>query len=66
MNGFKSRLESVPGVESIELELGDEGLEAITVRLPTTPTSSRSSKVSAACSSPTAPARPGCWPPPPV
>jgi len=33
MNGFKSRLESVPGVESIELELGDEGLEAITVRL---------------------------------
>lgn len=33
MNGLKSRLESVPGVESIELELGDGGLEGITVRL---------------------------------
>lgn len=33
MNGLKSRLESVPGVESIELELGEDGLEGITVRL---------------------------------
>lgn len=33
MNGLKSRLESIPGVESIELELSDTGLEGITVRL---------------------------------
>lgn len=33
MNGLKSRLESLTGVESIELELGSEGLEGITVRL---------------------------------
>ena len=33
MTGLKSRLESVPGVESIELELGDDGLEGITIRL---------------------------------
>lgn len=33
MTGLKSRLESIEGVESIELELGDEGLQGITVRL---------------------------------
>lgn len=33
MNGLKSRLESIAGVESIELELGDAGVEGITVRL---------------------------------
>lgn len=33
MNGLRSRLESLPGVESIELELGAEELEGITVRL---------------------------------
>lgn len=33
MTGLKSRLESIEGVESIELELGDAGLEGITVRL---------------------------------
>lgn len=33
MTGLKSRLESIEGVESIELELGDDGLEGITVRL---------------------------------
>ncbi|MFP3913893.1 MAG: hypothetical protein ACLFWM_03390 [Actinomycetota bacterium] len=33
MTGLKSRLESIEGVESIELELGEEGLAGITVRL---------------------------------
>ncbi len=33
MSGLRSRLESLAGVESIELELGTEGLEGITVRL---------------------------------
>lgn len=33
VNGLKSRLESIAGVESIELELGNDGLEGITVRL---------------------------------
>lgn len=33
MNGLRSRLEGIEGVESIELELGDTGLEGITVRL---------------------------------
>lgn len=33
MNGLRSRLESLQGVHSIELELGDEGLEGITIRL---------------------------------
>lgn len=33
MTGLKSRLESINGVENIELELGDAGLEGITVRL---------------------------------
>lgn len=33
MNGLESRLQSIPGVESIELELGEDGLEGITVRL---------------------------------
>lgn len=33
MTGLKSRLESINGVENIELELGDSGLEGITVRL---------------------------------
>lgn len=33
MTGLRSRLEAVEGVESIELELGTDGLEGITVRL---------------------------------
>lgn len=33
VTGFRSRLEAVDGVESIELALGDDGLEGITVRL---------------------------------
>lgn len=33
MNGLRSRLESLAGVDSIELELGEEGLEGITIRL---------------------------------
>lgn len=33
MNGLESRLQAVDGVESIELELGDSGLEGITVTL---------------------------------
>jgi len=33
MTGLRNRLQAVEGVESIELELGDEGLEGITVRL---------------------------------
>lgn len=33
MTGLRSRLEALDGVESIELELGDDGLEGITVRL---------------------------------
>lgn len=33
MTGLRSRLEALEGVESIELELGDDGLEGITVRL---------------------------------
>ncbi|HEX2154376.1 MAG TPA: hypothetical protein VHL52_10405 [Acidimicrobiia bacterium] len=33
MNGLRSRLESISGVEGIELELGTDGLEGITVRL---------------------------------
>lgn len=33
MTGLRNRLQAVNGVESIELELGDEGLEGITVRL---------------------------------
>lgn len=33
MTGLESRLQAVEGVKSIELELGEEGLEGITVRL---------------------------------
>lgn len=33
MNGLESRLQAVEGVESIELELGESGLEGITVKL---------------------------------
>ena len=33
MSGLESRLQAVEGVESIELELGETGLEGITVRL---------------------------------
>jgi hypothetical protein len=33
MTGLRNRIQAVEGVESIELELGDEGLEGITVRL---------------------------------
>lgn len=33
VTGLKSRLEALDGVDSIELELGEEGLEGITVRL---------------------------------
>lgn len=33
MTGLRSRLEALDGVDSIELELGDDGLEGITVRL---------------------------------
>lgn len=33
MNGLRSRLQALEGVESIELELGEDGLEGITVRL---------------------------------
>lgn len=33
VTGLKSRLESIEGVDNIELELGDTGLEGITVRL---------------------------------
>lgn len=33
MSGLRARLENIDGVESIELELGDAGLEGITVRL---------------------------------
>lgn len=33
MSGLESRLQAVDGVEAIELELGDAGLEGITVRL---------------------------------
>jgi hypothetical protein len=33
VTGLRSRLEALDGVDSIELELGDDGLEGITVRL---------------------------------
>lgn len=33
MSGLESRLQSVDGVDGIELELGEDGLEGITVRL---------------------------------
>lgn len=33
MTGLRNRLQAVEGVESIELELGDDGLEGITVRV---------------------------------
>ncbi|HSJ35797.1 MAG TPA: hypothetical protein VLB85_12165 [Acidimicrobiia bacterium] len=33
MTGLRSRLEALDGVESIELELGNDGLDGITVRL---------------------------------
>lgn len=33
MNGLRSRLEALEGVEGIELELGDSGLEGITIRI---------------------------------